>query len=95
MPRLAPKALSLGSEEREELQQLVNRHNTPQQIALRAKIILLASSGQNNRDIARTLNISRDMARTWRNRWLTMCDRELPAIQKLSDGERSGTEREI
>ena len=90
MPRLAPKAINLGSDQRDELQQLANRHNTPQQIALRAKIILLASSGKNNRDIARTLNISRDMTRAWRNRWLENSARQQPAIEKLSDAERSG-----
>ena len=90
MTRLAPKSLNLGESERNELQQVVNRHNTPQQIALRAKIILLASSGKNNRDIARTLNISRDMARTWRNRWLSTGDRELSITQRLQDAERRG-----
>ena len=69
MPRLAPTPLHLNEIEREQLQQLVNRHSTPQQIAIRASIILLADEGQNHREIARTLNISRDMARLWRNRW--------------------------
>jgi putative transposase len=31
--------------ERQQLQQIVNRHSTPQQIALRAQIILLADQG--------------------------------------------------
>lgn len=35
MPKLAPIALDLSETEREQLQQLVNRHSTPQQIALR------------------------------------------------------------
>jgi len=68
--RLAPKILSLSDGVRHELQQMLDRHNTPQQIALRAKIILMASVGQNNREIARNLNINRQMARLWRNRWL-------------------------
>ena len=63
MPRLAPTPLQLAEIEREQLQQLVNRHSTPQQMALRASIILLADEGLNHRDIARELNISRDMAR--------------------------------
>jgi len=72
MPRLAPTPLRLIETEREQLEQLVNRHSTPQQIALRASIILLADEGQNHRAIARELNISRDMARLWRNRWLEL-----------------------
>jgi len=38
----------------------VNRHRTPQQIALRASIILLADEGKITLEIARALNISRD-----------------------------------
>jgi putative transposase len=41
MPRLAPPPLHLNAAEREQLEQLVNRHKTSQQIALRARIILL------------------------------------------------------
>lgn len=47
LPRLAPTSLSLEPEEREQLQQLINRHSTPQQLALRASIIVLADEGQN------------------------------------------------
>ncbi|WP_191757195.1 hypothetical protein [Komarekiella delphini-convector] len=47
MARLTAKALNLIDGEREQLQQLTNRHNTPQQIVLRAKIVLMASDGQN------------------------------------------------
>ncbi|MFN6539524.1 MAG: hypothetical protein RM021_024680 [Nostoc sp. EkiNYC01] len=63
MARLAPKILNLIDDEREELQKLINRHNTPQQIVIRAKIILMASEGQNHRQIARNLDINRQMAR--------------------------------
>ena len=90
MPRLAPSPLQLTEAEREQLQQLVSRHSTPQQIAVRASIILLADEGQNHREIARALNISRDMARLWRNRWLELGDREMPAVQRLVDAERPG-----
>ena len=90
MPRLAPSALQLNSSDRQELQQLVNRHSTPQQIALRARIILLADQGHNHRQIARELEISRDMARHWRNRWLTLTERAMPVQERLQDAERSG-----
>lgn len=33
MPRLAPKPLQLTQEEREQLQQIVSRHKTSQQIS--------------------------------------------------------------
>lgn len=76
--------------ERQQLQQLVNRHSTPQQIALRAEIILLADQGNNHRDIARTLKSSRDMARLWRERWEACRDQQMPMVERLQDAERSG-----
>jgi putative transposase len=39
MARLVPKELSLSDSEQNELQELINRHKTPQQIVIRAKII--------------------------------------------------------
>lgn len=90
MPKSAPKALQLEESERQQLQQLVHRHTTPQQIALRASIILLADAGRNHREIGRELGISRDMARTWRERWLTLGEKEVEGVKRLQDAERSG-----
>ena len=85
MARLAPKSLNLTLGYRQELEKLVNRHNTPQQVALRAKIILLANKGNKNREIGRELNISRYMARRWRNRWLELSERSVPVIERLKN----------
>lgn len=90
MPTLAPRPVHLNETEQKELQQLANRPTTPQQIARRAQIILLASEGKNHRQIARELNISRDMARTWRERWLESCERQVPMGKRLQDAERIG-----
>lgn len=90
MAQLTPKALTLSECDREELEKLLNRRSAPQQIALRAKIILLADKGSNNREIGRELSISRYMARRWRNRWLELSERSLPVIERLQDNERRG-----
>lgn len=82
--------MKLEDTERQQLQQLINRHNTPQQLALRAKIIVLAEQGLNHREIARSLNISRDMARLWRERWLASGEKEMSVAERLQDGERPG-----
>ncbi|MEI6446064.1 MAG: transposase [Nostocales cyanobacterium ELA583] len=79
MARLAPQTLKLIDDEQAELEQLIKRHNTPQQIALRGKIILYANLGKNNREIARILDISRNMVILWRNRWIANSD---PNAQK-------------
>ena len=65
-----PEALSLNEKEQSELQSLVRRHSTPQQVALRGRIILAADAGQNNSQIAREEDVSVDTVRTWRKRWL-------------------------
>lgn len=90
MARLAPKVLNLNESDRSELQQLINRHNTAQQLVLRAKIIILASEGKNHGEIARILDISLDMARLWRNRWFETSNKELSIFQRLQDLERIG-----
>ncbi len=59
MPKSTLKILKISDGDRHELQQLINRHNTPQQIVLRAKIILMAMNGKNNREIASCLYINR------------------------------------
>jgi putative transposase len=83
MARLAPKLISLKDVERQELEKLLSRHSTPQQIVLRAQIILLADRGKNNREIGRELNVSRFMARRWRNRWLKLDEGSIPVRERL------------
>jgi len=90
LPRLAPKPLKLATDEREQLQQLIKGHNTAQQLALRARIIVLADEGKNHREIARSLQISHQMARLWRARWLTEQSRAMSVVERLQDEERSG-----
>ena len=85
------RPLELKEAERVELQQLVNRHKTPQRVALRARIILRAAAGLNHRELARELNISRDMARHWQNRWLDTAQRDKSVLERLQDAERPGT----
>jgi len=90
LPQLAPKPLKLTTDESEQLQQLIKGHNTAQQLALRARIIVLADEGKNHREIARSLQISHQMARLWRARWLTEQSRAMSVVERLQDEERSG-----
>jgi putative transposase len=90
MARLAPAPLHLSDQERTDLQTLVSRHSTAQQVALRGRIILLADEGKNHREIARELSISRDMARLWRQRWLEQGPHALRVAERLTDAPRPG-----
>jgi putative transposase len=88
-----PPRVELTEAERQALKDLVRRHGTPQQIAKRARIVLLASEGKNNAQIARELSVSLDMVRLWRERWLILGAAsldDLPAIDRLSDAPRPG-----
>ncbi len=40
--------IELAAAERHELEHLVRRHTTPQQLALRAQLLLAAAEGANN-----------------------------------------------
>ena len=72
------------------MQQLERKHTTPQQIALRARIILLLGSGFSEPQIVQQLGVSRDMVRQWRRRWREQCAADVPVSKRLADAERPG-----
>lgn len=78
---------------RQALIDLIGRHLTPQQVVLRARIILLAGEGKNQPQIAQALGISVDMARLWRQRWSSFAGiplAELSISERLADAPRAG-----
>jgi len=88
-----PPAVALRAAERRELDALAGAHRTPQQIALRARIILAAADGANNTEIARRLGIEADTARLWRMRWLGLAAVSAEALgvaERLEDAPRPG-----
>ncbi|WP_204140401.1 helix-turn-helix domain-containing protein [Halomicronema sp. CCY15110] len=90
MPGPALPALVVSETERHELEQLVKRPSTPQQLALRAQIILRASAGESQGQIARELGITEQTSRGWRRRWQTLQGVERPVAERLADAPRSG-----
>lgn len=98
MPGPKPPEIKLTDESRQGLEKLIRRHNTPQQIALRARIVLAAADGQNNSQIAKKLEISVVTARLWRNRWLLLQPISLDDLsieERLEDLPRPGAPAEI
>jgi putative transposase len=89
-----PPTIELAAAERQELERLARRPSTPQQLALRAQLLLAAADGANNCQIARRFDVSLDMVRRWRERWL-VCQaatlEDLPVADRLSDAPRPGT----
>jgi len=93
-----PPTIVLSDSMRQELEQLVRRHTTPQQIALRARIVLSAAARSTNGQIARQLAVSLDMVRRWRERWLALqlaSLSDLPITERLTDAPRPGKPRRI
>jgi len=94
MPGRKPPAIHLTDYQRQHLVLLVRRYRTGQQKAIRGQIILLAADGKNNREIVKELNVSVDMARLWRQRWLDLNSismDDLSVEERLEDLPRPGT----
>src|SRR5689334_19503556 len=93
MPGPKPIRIELSAVERAELEQLERRHTRPQQIALRARIVLACATDATNSQIARQEDVNVDTVRLWRQRWLicaALSLDELPVLDRLSDAPRSG-----
>jgi len=93
-----PAILELNEREREELEVLVHRHSTPQQIAQRGRMILLAAQGKKNAQIARELGACVDTVRHWRMRWISWQKLSLDDFsvnERLSDTPRPGRPPQI
>jgi putative transposase len=98
MRGLKPPAVVLPAEVRGELAALARRHGTPQQRALRARIILAAASGLNNCQVARQEGVDVATVRLWRGRWLGLQPISLADLRvedRLSDAPRPGRRPEI
>ena len=93
-----PDPLTLSDTQRADLEALVRRHGTPQQLALRGHIILAAAQGKNNSQIAGELGICVDTVRMWRTRWIglqaTSLD-DLSVKERLGDAPRPGRPSQI
>lgn len=88
-----PPTLTLTDAERQALEYLTRRHSTPQQLALRARMVLAAAAGANNSQIARKEGVDIETVRLWRSRWLglqAVTLEDLSVEDRLTDAPRSG-----
>jgi len=89
LPLLAADPVTVLPEQREVLEQLVRTHSTPQQLALRARMILHAADSVGVRESARELDVWPKTVRYWRKRWRQAADRQSVA-ERMADAPRSG-----
>jgi len=89
MPAAKAPAIQLTPGHERALQELVRAHSTPQKLAERARIILLASTGLGVSETADRLGIWRKTAGHWRHRWLA-AEASAGVAERLSDAPRCG-----
>ena len=71
--------ISLDEDERAVLEKIVRSNLSSVRLVQRARIVLLASEGKQNKDIAQTLDVGRVQVSRWRKRY---ADFGLPGIEK-------------
>lgn len=81
--------VELTTEARQELTALSRAHSTPQKLAERARIVLLAADGVSVSETAQELGIWRKTASMWRKRWRE-ADAAKSTAERLSDVRRCG-----
>jgi transposase len=85
MPRKSPFEIRLSDEERKILEQRARRYTLPYRDVLRAKMILLAAEGQENKAIAEQLHVPRPKVSKWRKRFF---ERGLAGLEDEPRGGR-------
>jgi transposase len=68
MPRSTPP-LSVSQDQEKQLEQWLAALGTPQQVALRCRIVLAAGRGESEAAIASKLDVNRKTVRLWRERF--------------------------
>jgi transposase len=89
MPQSAADPIVVSSAHGLVLRQLVRTHSTPQQLALRARIILEAAEGVGVRRSAKSLDVWPKTVRRWRERWREAPEKQSVA-ERLADAPRPG-----
>ena len=89
MPAAKAPPIELSPEHEHQLKALVRAHSTPQKLAERARIVLLASEDWGVSKTAEELGIWRKTAGHWRRRWLA-AEAATSVAERLSDAPRCG-----
>jgi putative transposase len=90
--------LELTALARQELTRLGAARSTAQQVAVRARIILLLDAGLTHVAVGRQVGISREAVRLWRDRWLALQAAPLSEVSvadRLADARRPGAPARI
>ena len=79
MPRPTP-VLDVSEDQRKQIEQWLGALGTPQQVALRGRIVLAAGLGKSEAVIAAEVKVNRKTVRLWRERFVAQ---GLPGLWKI------------
>lgn len=89
MPLLTAEPVTVLPEQREALEHLIRTRSTPQQLALRARVVVQAADDIGVRASARELGVWPKTVRYWRKRWREATERQ-SVPERLADVPRPG-----
>lgn len=69
MSRKSPYQIVLSAEQKRRLEQMARSYTSPCWQVVRAKLVLLAASGLENKEIASRLDLPRQIVSKWRKRF--------------------------
>jgi transposase-like protein len=79
MPRRSPYIVTLSAKERNKLEALARQYTSPYRDVLRARIVLYAALGLENKEIAARLDTPRQVVSKWRKRF---CEERLSGLEE-------------
>jgi len=85
MSMTSPDRIEMNLLQQQRLRHLIRAGTRAQQLAQRARIVLLAAQGWTNTKIAQHVGVCVDTVRKWRHRWWAE-----PGTASLGDAKRSG-----
>ena len=85
MPRQSPYAIILSPTERRTLEARARQYTLPYRVVVRAKIVLLAAEGFENKEIGERLDAPRPVVSKWRKRFFR---ERLAGLEDLPRGGR-------
>ena len=69
MPRKSPFGIELTTDERKTLEHRAAKYTSPYCEVVRAKVVLLAAEGMENKQIGESLSLPRQIVSRWRKRF--------------------------
>jgi transposase len=88
MPRKSPYRVVLTDDERKRLRSVAGKYTSPYCQVVRAKVVLLAAEGLQNKQIAQRLDLPRQIVSKWRKRF---CRERLVGLEDRPRRGRPGS----